>query len=535
MTGRSLLYVLQRVVPFVIFGIVGYVCLGMQFADGPDVLADRVLFDLSVADELRNHFALGPDGDTPLAPTSHVLWQVLVALVGKIVPNLVAAGMLLNAATALVIIWQTIRLAEKLLNHPALVMASGVVVAVSIPVLGNLLNHGPALLGIALALTAIRIHISGILGHRPVLPLSSAFALGAAMLVHVEFVVIWFAMMAHATTVAGSKNSRFSATQALLQGLVGLALFALILWPAVHRNVTTSGLAWPFDQDVPRLIADAEPTGLTDFSAAPKQQGGIARAIGTTLTAAGKLPAVFLLLSVVGIGITIRQSASRGRSRAFLIGAFCFGIVPLLYGLFSMHSGWMAADAVLGSFYPLLVILGLYAAFQVGLTVTPENASIPSAGATICTIIAATLWTVLCLIATTGFAKSNHDALGKTNQSRLAWEQWHSQNVRGAGRLRVVTDRPGWMFYRNAGKVNIDLAGWLAPENMRGCRDEQGYIDTRKFSTMLNNLDPVERPQAMVLWDSNAETFAKRLKSERGGIAEASPAGKTPKIVVFQW
>jgi len=408
------------------------------------------------------------------------------------------------------------------------------VVAVSIPVLGNLLNHGPALLGIALALTAMRVHISGIMGHRPVLPLVSALALGAAMLVHVEFVVLWFAMVVHALIASGGKRARHTAGQAFLQGLVGVALFALMLWPAVHRNVTTSGLAWPFDQDTPRLIAASG--GLAELNPEAVNAGGVPRAYMETFTAAGSLPAIFLLLTLAGIGILIGQFGKRERSRAFLVAGIALALVPLLFGLLSTQAGWISANAVLGSIYPLLVIAGLYAAFQIGLAITPQGASVPSSFATVLTVIAATIWTVLSLLATTGFATANQAALEKTNQSRQAWETWHNRNVKGDGRLRVATDRPGWMFYRNAGKVNLDLAGWLAPERMRRCRDGQGYIDCKKLSALLDDLDPVDRPQAMVLWDPNAETFARRLAAERGGGMESSsPEGQTPKIVVFKW
>jgi len=529
LSGRSLLYVLQRVVPFVVFGIVGFVCLGMQFGNQPGVLSDRVLFDLAVAGEIRSHFTLGPDIDIPLAPTSHVLWQLLVGLVGIIVPNLVAAGMVLNAATALVVLWQSIRLAEKLLNHPALVMCAGVVVAVSIPVLGNLLNHGPALLGIALALTSVRMHMSGVSGDRAVLSFGAAVWLGLAMLVHVEFVVFWFAMVAHAVFLSTCNNPRFTTRQAVMQGLVGLTLFALILWPVVHRNVTTSGMAWPFDNHAPQLITASNGVVDLDGSAATVNDGGVVQAVLSTLFGAGKPTAVFLLFSLLGIVVLAVQYGVRERSRAFLLVGFLLVGVPLLYGLFSMRSGWLGAPAVLGTLYPLLVIVGLYAAFQVGLSIKP------SAGK-IVVILVAVLWTITSLFATTKHATLNRDALTASNQSRAAWEDWHSRHVRGEGRLRVATDRPGWMCYRDAGKVNIDLTGWSGPERISRCREVDGTINTRKFSKLLDGLDPSERPQAMVLWDENADIFARRLINERQGkVTSASEQGAVPAILILDW
>jgi len=529
MSGRSLLYVLQRVVPFVVFGIVGYMCLGMQFANEPGVLSDRVLFDLAVAGEIRSHFTLGPEVDIPLAPTSHVLWQLLVGLVGIIVPNLVAAGMVLNAATALVVLWQSIRLAEKLLNHPALVMCAGVVVAVSIPVLGNLLNHGPALLGIALALTSVRMHMSGVSGDRAVLSFGAAIWLGLAMLVHVEFVVFWFGMVAHAVFLSTCKNPRFTTRQAVMQGLVGLTLFALILWPVVHRNVTTSGMAWPFHYHAPQLINASNGVVDLDGSGTVAKEGGVVPALLGTLFVAGKPTAVFLLFSLLGIAVLAVQFAARERSRAFLLLGFLLVGVPLLYGLFSLSSGLLGASAVLGTLYPLLVIVGLYAAFQVGLSITPSSGKVV-------VVVVAVLWTITSLVATTKHATLNRDALAASNQSRAAWEDWHSRHVRGAGRLRVATDRPGWMCYRDAGKVNIDLTGWSGPERMTRCRNADGTLDARKFSKLLDGLDPSERPQAMVLWDENASIFALRLSNEREGkVTTASEQGAVPAILVFDW
>jgi len=529
LSGRSLLYVLQRVVPFVVFGIVGWICLGMQFGNEPGVLSDRVLFDLAVAGEIRSHFTLGPEIDIPLAPTSHLLWQLLVGFVGIIVPNLVAAGMVLNAATALVVLWQSIRLAEKLLNHPALVMCAGVVVAVSIPVLGNLLNHGPALLGIALALTSIRMHMSGVSGDRAVLSFGSALWLGLAMLVHVEFVVFWFAMVAHAVFLSMAHKPRFTTRQAVMQGLVGLALFALILWPAVHRNVTTSGMAWPFDTHAPQLVSASNGVADLDGGNQATEGGGVLQALVGTLFGAGKPTSVFLLFSLLGIAMLGSQFAARERSRAFLLVGFLLVGVPFLYGLLSMSSGWLGAPAVLGALYPLLVIIGLYAAFQVGLSIAPGTGKIV-------VVLVAVLWTITALLSTTKHATLNRDALAASNQSRAAWEDWHSRHVRGEGRLRVATDRPGWMCYRDAGKVNIDLTGWSGPERIARCRKVDGTIDPRKFSKLLDGLDPSERPQAMVLWDENAEIFARRLINERQGkVTAASEQGAIPSILVLDW
>ena len=388
---------------------------------------------------------------------------------------------------------------------------------------GGLLNQGPDLMALALVLTALRLHVSGALGLRPVLPIPAAVCVGLAMLIHVEFVTVWLGMVLHAMLLAHGERPRFTLPTVLLRGLIGLALFALVAWPVVHRNYIHLGTAWQGAREAMPLHSG----GLSDLAPASGGLGAsLAGAFAGLFGVDGWPAAVFLLLAVVGVGVLGSQWARRERSRAFLVAGFLLLLAPLALGLFGDGAESWKTRAVLGSMFPLWAMAGVFALHQFGISKSRRLGAILVS-------LGAAAWAVASVVGTLQLAASNHSERAALSKAHAAYTDWHQQRLRNKGFLRVVTDAPGWMAYTKAGRVALDLKGWATPLQTDACRNGDGALDAGKLMDAIGELDP--KPQAVVLWSEEGKAFAEQVRGTWKGLVAPEPsADDRPAILVVQ-
>lgn len=516
LNGRSLLTFLQRLLPFVMLAVVG---LALQVPPAGDVPlvpgGDRQAFDLAVAESLSESNTLALPGGASATPGSHMLWQVLLGVMGWLVSDLLRAALILNFVLAALVVWQVIRLSERVLLHPVFVMAAGAVTAVSLPVQSGMASAGPNLLAMALILGAIRLHMSGIVGTRPVLNLASALLVGLAMLVHPEFILVWIAFMLHAWVAGFSQESKFFTSNVILQGLAGLALCLVLLWPVVHMSAGRMQTMWVVQHELETLT---------------NQSGiGISQVMGDMLSGGGLLLSAAWALAALGIVALARQFGVRRQSRALAVSGFLLVVVPVVYGLLAKATGLMASHCLSHSLFPLVLVTGLFGAFWVGSLISRKMA-------VTLTIVAATVLSILSISQVFNHSQEQVTARKASVENHSFWSSWIDSNTRGNGRLNVATDRPGWLAYQGGANVTVDLNGWASP-SVSECRNGDHDLDAQQLISWLTALEEPQRPSVLVLWDLENHGLAADLGRVNGKLLkDISPTGReTPQIHEIRW
>ena len=438
--------------------------------------SDGAYFDLAVARTLSGQGFLGLGETGRIPATSDTLWQLVLSAVQSMVSNPVAAPVLLSCVMAVWLLFK-VRTWPLLVRPESPLLPILLMVAVSSSLAADVLGGRSMVVASVLTLLMLVSYAEGMPRERwPLSPLAAWWA-GLAMLVRVEMLVIWLALVVHALAIGHFREGRGQGIVfPLCRFVVGLLVVGLVLTPAIAWNLSLLANPWPRFPDAPMSLDawSTQPPGLT-FATSLKLSlsamwGSYFRAF-TVPILRGFLPLAFML---VGLVVSL-QEARRDHTRLVGTLGLALLLVPLLFALIYPYVGWGAADHVFRALQPawaVWIALGVvYTADFLGQRLSPsakkEMPWLTPQG------MAVGLFTLLIL---SGFGLNL--ATGRDDARQLARQQSLRDRVNNElGPVQehqvVASDRIGWMAYTRGGRF-LDLTGRVTPI-MLAYRSQAGW------------------------------------------------------------
>ncbi len=434
-------------------------------ADAWAFTSDGAYFDLAVARTLSSQGFLGLGETGRIPATSDTLWHLVLSSMQQVVENPVAAPVLLSCVMAIWLLCQ-IRTWPLRVRPESPVLPILLMVAVSSSLAADVLSGRSLVLASVLTLLMLVSYIEGMPCEQwPLSPLVAWWA-GLAMLVRVEMLVIWLALVVHALAVGHFRVGRGQGVVfPLFRFLVGLLVVGLALTPALAWNLSLLANPWPRFPDAPMSL-DAwsiQPPGLTFATSLNLSLSALGGSYFRALTVPilrGFLPLAFML---VGLVVSL-QEARQDRTRLAGTLGLALLLVPLLFALIYPYVGWGAADHVFRALQPawaVWIALGVvYTTDFLGQRMSPSaKKEMPWLTPR---WMAVGLFALLIL---SGFGLNL--AAGRDEARQVARQQ--SARGRIAHELGTVqenqviaSDRVGWLAYTRGGRL-LDLTGRVTP------------------------------------------------------------------------
>lgn len=438
--------------------------------------ADDVYLNLAAARTLLHHGELGLVSGSPMPATVDVLWQFIVSMGLRFLPDPQAVSLVLGALAGLLAVGGTLALARTWNGIRGAVPAACLMaLSSSLPV--AVMGGQSVALSMLLSVYLVHRYLEG--GPKSCWPLSPRVAwwAGLAALVHVELLVIWLAVVGHAVLTGPWRHGRGHGLAFPLVRWVGhVLIIAMVLSPALAWNLHALGVPWPRFPDAPLSLDAWSMQAPADVLAASwNLSSGVwrecyARAFQVPVLG-GLLPPLFLLLGLVFSVV----DAARDRQQLTGTVGLALLLVPALYALAYPYVGWNAAPAVFASLqsaWAVVMARGVYrcTALLCGWVGTRSGRTwawlSPGWAAAVLITIMALMGVLRNLQA--GRAQV-HQAAQIQQERQRVMDPLGPADSGGA----VASDRPGWLAFTRPARY-LDLTGRATPVIL-AFRDMSGW------------------------------------------------------------
>ncbi|MFT5494977.1 MAG: hypothetical protein ACI9TH_000368 [Kiritimatiellia bacterium] len=500
--------VMRWLVPLILFTISVSVLVGLHRSAGvhPQLGDEAGYLDLSVANNLSGQGKYLASKEDVMPFTGNVLWHYLLAITTKLIKDPVNAAYLLGYFFSLSTLLVCVQIARRLLGFQPYVIAALCFLALSPAMVYAATSGGPLALAMLLIALALERHLGGLHGQRTVLPASAALFIGLAMLIRIEFVLLWVIFWLHAGIASTMHwNKRLKAGVVATQGLTGLLICLVLVWPLINKNVLLIKVAWPAPV---QMSSELLPRIVDSFS------------LLFASSILGPIEGVLLLFGLVMAGYSL--SAHR-RQVASLLPILLATILPFSYALMSIFTGWQGAELVLYAFAPVYILTGVYGLFRFpGIIKAVNNGGGKGAIAGF-----AVLLLLIALIRIAVYADADL-------KQRKAFKTWQDQYVALIEKQKLIggiclTDQPGWIGYTGMQRP-IDLTGRSSVAVLK-CAYPPGGLDEAK----IIELTRARQPELLVLWQEAHYPLAERMEQAFGRRAVRELVPEHPKVLQIDW
>lgn len=502
--------------------LVTVVGLKRQMLGSLGFLRDEAYLNLVVSSHLVNHGFYGAAGEAVPA-TQDTLWRLLIAGCDWLCDDLSSAPYLLGAATGLLLLAAVLGLARHV-GRGTTFSALAVLLAIlgtALPL--DSMSGLASVLATLLMTLAFSLHVRSFHTGRSPLSLGSAFLLGLAALVRVDFAAVWVALALHAVVLcllwrAPGRN----ALVVLIRSLSGGVIIAIVLAPVLWWNMRVIGVPWPRFADAP-LALDA----VTADAGALRAQ--VVHLMGEALRQGwswlqGQSPFLqglperlfFWLGSIVLV-----VDAARRPERRPLTGLLAVLLVPLVISPLYPYIGTSSHFALWRSLQPVEVLLAAYGVLRLadGITVLLDRSGriVQPFVRTVVPVLLVGAFVVL-----NGASRNVRNGWAARNQLRQQMESRERvaaqlKELGAAPSAILVTDSPGWLLAQGATAV-VDLSGQVTPQVL-AYLGAGGAWDLEALRHYVNSRGAT----ALVLWNPDASGLAARLGCPAGPADAAAP------------
>lgn len=500
--------VMRWMAPLILFTVSASVLVGLHRSAGlhPQLGDTSAYLDLSVANHLNDHSKYLASKEDLMPYTGNVLWQHLLAISTKVIKDPVIASYLLGYIFSLCTLLVCVRIARRLLGFQPYVIAALCFLALSPAMLYAATSGGPLALAMLLVCLALELHLQGLKGPRTVLPASAALFVGLAMLIRIEFILLWGICWLHAgiaSTMHGKQ--RLKPAVIAIQGLSGLLLCLVFVWPLVNKNVHLVKVGWP----APVQVVSSLVTRLVESF--------------QLLLASSILGPVEGIMLLFGLIMAAYSLSVYRRQAASLLPILLATVLPSSYALLSVFTGWGGAKLVLHALAPLYILTGVYGFFRFpGIIKAVNNGKGRGAIAGFSLLLL-----VIALVRIVLFA-------GTDLKQRKAFHAWQEHYVDLVEQEELVggicfTDQPGWIGYSLLQRP-IDLSGRSSVAVLK-CARSAGGLDEDKILALTRT----RKPELLVLWEPDLFPFAERVEQVLGEGAVRHLMEENPKVLRIDW
>ena len=474
---------------------------------------DTSYLDLAVAENLDGGIGYTASYPEKMPYTDSLLWQGVLRGMGVFVKDLTVAAYLINFACCIGVLLVCLSIARRMLGFQPYLFGVLCALAVSPALLSAATSGGPLALAMLLILLSVRGHLRGLDGAGPVLPASAAIYLGLAMLIRVEFGLLWLVFCLHALCAASFKwSSDLKVGFTALQAFAGLLFCAVAFWPAVHFNLQVVRVPWPAVVGSGLVLSD-------DGGASAQLSGTLSSRIFSSyqwlLDGSAVFGLVELLLLLLGVAVVLYVSLQEKGARAMLLPVFLLLFLPLFLGAISLVTGSEARAIVFESLVPLWMLFGVYGLFKLPFLLK-ANAQPGIAVAVL-----------LCLGMGGRSAAFVQQDVRERSDERV-WQETYETFLTGSERATCVTDRAGYASFRGEQRV-IDLQGRASVAVLQ-CIDASGRLDREKTLNMLRD----RKPTWFFLWQEENLEILGWLETELGAKRVVSMSSSTDGPAVFR-
>lgn len=523
---------LRWLLPLVMMiGVLAALLAERRAAGGSVFVSDRACADMAVARTLVLDGTYGLQPGAPCPAVRDTLWRLALAAAGWLVGSVRVAALLLGTVCAIGTLLLVLRLARLLFPFPPFILYAAVLLIAAPGLLTNALSGTSLPLATLLATAACLLHVEGMRDRRPVLSLGVAILVGLLAWIRLEFVLLWIVFWVQAAlriTPEGAGEGRRAA--AMVKGLTGLLLLAVLLLPLFAWNLHWLGVAWPQAAGAPMTLnawAD-RPLG----EAAGRQIVLSLRMLPSLFGSASGVPLlqgfVGRLFAWFGAGLLVVLTLRRGEEYPFLLVPLLLVLLPAGLALLYPYRGADSAAVVLGSLGPLFLLAAAFGIFR--LPFAAENlyrkwkSGLPEAtGFDIWWTAVGGLLLLWALVGMGRFA-----ARTAVERADLVQARQFVSDVLVSGRARagrILTDAPGWVAFTHAVPV-ADLGGEFTPALLPALRPD-GRWGREGLEEYL-----LEQPaDLLILWHGGQEELTGWLG---GADLNPPPLRRLPPPVVRQ-
>lgn len=481
-------------------------------------LKDDAYLNLAVCEQWGQTGVYGVDGHA-IPATHDVLWRALITSCNWLCNNLLTAPYLLGALFGLVALSVTMAMAWRLQTRVGTNLLAALLMIVGSSLLADAVAGRGGTLTTALCAGAFLVHLRGLERGRSPLPLGATLLVGLAALVHIEFLVVWIALVLHALLLSLFRRpGEDGFLYTLIRALTGAVLLAILLAPLIWWNTKVIGVPWPRVAQAP-LTLDAWGGSSAALAWSRMQtltREGLAGGFGQLQGVAFLQGWPERIMAWLGMAVVLVE-AVRNPARRPLTGLLALVLVPVAFAPLYPYVGWTYAGDVFCALQPVWIVLAAFGVARLasGLTWLLDRGmpACPPAARTI-----APLLLVGALLVFNAVARTSHGLRVGRDEWRRAQDTRraaHEQlTARGAGASDVlVTDRPGWLLREKVGHV-VDLTGAVSPLVL-AYLDPQGAWDLPGLSGYLQS----ENAGWMVIWSPSQQPLADALGCPDSGDA----------------
>ena len=245
--------------PLVILVLLQIVSLKTVFPTGVKVFSeDEAYLNLAVMGQIKDGAGYGLVPGETLPPCRDGLTHLVLVGLGTVFPEREQTLWFFMGMCGVCLVLVGVRMGGVLMPLNGMRIIAGVAVATA-PITHKLIlsGTGDALAAVCLFL-GLLLHLEGLRGRRGNLPALSALAIGLTVMIHPVFVLWWIALWAHSVMHRGG-DTQVGRGTAFLQGLGGLAIIAVMLWPFVDQHFYLLNIPWPGSFDAGMYKADLLP------------------------------------------------------------------------------------------------------------------------------------------------------------------------------------------------------------------------------------------------------------------------------------
>jgi len=476
---------------------------------------DSSYLDLATVNQLDRGVGYIASFPERQAFSESVLWQALLFIAVKIFKDTVVAAYLVGFACSIGVLLVAISIARRMLGFQPYVFAAACVLAIS-PALTTAATTGGALsMAMLLVMLSVKRHLEGLSGKGLVLPVSSAIYIGLAMLIRVEFIVLWLVMCLHAgLSVLFKWRNDIKPALVGIQAASGLVVCFIVLWPIVHLNMQLISVPWPVSVGSD-IVVEAGGNVAGEVSAAM-----VARVLDGylyLLDGSNVFGLVEFLVLLLGLMMLLYAGMAEKKKRVLLLPLFVVALVPGLYGLLSVFTGPDGKYVVLNAFVPFFLITGIFGVFRLPGVIHPKSK-----------------WAVglaIALVVVMGVRTSLNERKNIAERdAMLDWQSRYHGLIGEVNESRTVcmTDRAGYPAFLNRQHV-VDLGGRSSIAVLR-CVNDAGQLDDEKTLELAR----AREPDLLVLWEEENYALASRIERLLGRSAVSDLTGPEGHPLVFR-
>ncbi|HBA86228.1 MAG TPA: hypothetical protein DCZ95_19270 [Verrucomicrobia bacterium] len=473
--------------------------VGLAFGD------DAAYLDVLLAQNLIEHGSFGLNADHAIMAVRDVLWRLLLAVAGLLTGDFMGSAYLLGAVFSIATVLICLRMVRMLFPFPPFIFYTALLLMAAPGLVASSVSGSSESLATALICGACLLHIEGLIGRRHVLPLASAFLLGLAMWIRIEFFVFWLVFFLHALfmTLFMPRAER-SIPYVVVRAISGFLILSLCVMPLLAWNYGLMRIPWPQAIGAP-FTMDLW-NSMTPVEALQKSMSLSLEAVPAAFRRLLDIP--FLkgwlerLVAVVGLALISGLSIRHREERPYLLLLFLAIFVPLIYALLYPYLGWGGASILFQTLSPLFVVAAAFVVFRAPFLAEAIyrkwKPGLPEApGFKLWWLGMGLILILFCLFRTGSRLSQRLERLVEADAARKLVEQTLSSHAAQG----ILTDQPGWIAFR-LHVLPLDLSGETDPYVLT-CLESGGQLSREKIKTWIDE----QSPGSIVLWNRNYDAW----------------------------